>query len=183
MLALSTAASWCTYTCFSHVITGDFTSEPPHQHPALHEELSGQQQQQHIKKTQWARLRLRTPHRGNFSRVIISVLQDNFVRNLKKHLCVCVCSPCWTCVSLAYQTWESSSWMSWWTVCYHIWVRSRQRSHWVDRRPGGPRISPHTPFSTISMVGMLPCTLYSLNRCSCSCYGIVDFLFPVNEST
>lgn len=115
--------------------------------------------------------------------VCISVLQENFVRNLKKHLCVCVCSPCWTCVSLAYQTWESSSWMSWWTVCYHIWVRNRQRSHWVDRRPGGPRISPHTPFSTISMVGMLPCTLYSLNRCSCSCYGIVDFLFPVNEST
>lgn len=91
----------------------------------------------------------------------INLFQNYFVRNINQM--VCVCSPCGTCVSLAYQTWEHGSWMSWWTACCHAWVHRRRRVHWPDRQPGGPRIFLHTPFTTISMVSMLlnrPLMLY-----------------------
>lgn len=88
-----------------------------------------------------------------------NLFQNNFVRNINqisysKLYNACVCSPCGTCVSLVYQTWEHCSWMSWWTVCCHAWVHRRRPFHWVDRQPGGPHIFLHTPFSTISMVRM-----------------------------
>lgn len=42
--------------------------------------------------------------------------------------------------------------MSWWIVCCHTWAHRKRHLHLVVRWPGGPRISPHIPFSTISMV-------------------------------
>lgn len=68
----------------------------------------------------------------------------------------CVCSRYWTCGSLAYQTWEHSSWMTWWAMCYHVSAHRRHRFHMVSvvKQPGGLLISLHLPFSTTSMVGM-----------------------------
>ena len=91
------------------LMIGDSTSQPPHQHPTLSEELSGKQQQCHlqIKKTQGAWCRLgATLHRGTYQRDIqlqLSVVRhmlscSNLLTITKKHcrtfymlsfLCVC----------------------------------------------------------------------------------------------
>lgn len=79
------------------VITGDGTSEPPHQCPPLYEALSRKQQQHHhqlTKKTQGACLRYRTAlHRGmpNIS-VFLNVYMQNIAQNMMmKQLCtVCL---------------------------------------------------------------------------------------------
>lgn len=71
---------------------------------------------------------------------------------LKKLCTLFVYSLCGIYGSWVYQIWERSSWMSWWLVCCHTWAHRKHHLHLVVRRPGGPRISPHIPFSTISMV-------------------------------
>lgn len=63
-----------------------------------------------------------------------------------------VYSLCGIYGSWVYQIWERSSWMSWWIVCCHTWAHRKRHLLLVVRWPGGPRISPHIPFSTISMV-------------------------------
>lgn len=142
-------------------ITGDCATQPSHQCPPLHEELCGKQQRHLlITKTQGARLWLRaTKHRGACSSGKICHV---FPKSTKYDICfnflncfwwnLCVCSPCGTCVSSVYQTWEYTSWMTWWGMCSHVWVHRRPHLHWVDRQPGGPRIYLHIPFITISMV-------------------------------